>query len=237
MKPDNEEVRFQLWLIVTWLILIALVTFPLWVSKANAFDMNFSEIKISIGNNHSLQDPKGSWDQTPLPYTFDKNNFTWSIGGTWRTPISWLDVSAEYADRGKFTGGGENVSDPCFATSPGFTHSECSMRFESKISGTTKAIVLTLDPTYHGNNWSVGAQLGASFFHSTFQYEWLPVGDCANRPCAGAKFTKDSVSPYISIQGSYESMYMVVYLASMERAPESLSPGNYGVRVGIKHSF
>ncbi len=190
-----------------------------------------ADIRFSAGINQTMPAAPGAWYQPPLPYEWHLRSPTYAIEVS--EPLThWLSWSVGYADRGSFSAQGKYVSDPDYAIVKSGGQC-CDKYFYGKVHGSTRAITVTLDPTWHiTEELSVFVQAGVSFYEAKFAYEWLPVYDCAARACYGDKFDKRGVSPYYGVGIQFSSWFVQAYRATMEKAPESIGTSNVGIRVG-----
>lgn len=209
------------------------------------------ELRIGVGRNYGMLIPEidgvGSWVQDGLANGINNHDGrTITLQYIGRTRLAWLDYGLGAAYRSGPESSGQFVGDACYSRrqfsggalkqSGALMMADCDSRYHAKrVSTDTFALTFTVNPTWRVTDaFSLSAGLGVSAYSSQVSIEWdYTQGDCTRGVCEDSKWKQRGIVPYVEVAATYGRAFATAYYARGERAPESMSEGNYGFVVGV----
>lgn len=229
-EPDRDEVRF-IWLSSAISAALLMGMLLGMCSQARADGFTVEDAKISIGRHCLDAYGDGLWRQEggPLWWTAHRCDTSKSIGLGGRTPIGFVDWSFWYTHRGSFTGRGSFTSDDRYLAG------DFTPTYSSQYRGSTRAFVLTLDPTYRTQKLDIFARVGWQMYKAKLKFINT---DADTGEQLMHHFEETGGKPYTAIGIRYKgdgalSVFADCY-RTHESPPEAPNSGRTGCNVGIE---
>lgn len=156
-----------------------------------------------------------------------------SLGG--KTPVSFIDWTLEYVDRGSYKGGGTFTSDTLYLAG------QFVPIYKNTWVQSTHGVVLSLDPTYRTEKVDIFMRLGVEYYHSDISFD----GVSCNVPTYKTKVThtEHNYVPYfgLGVRLKFEGYSLFVEgHAAQEYVLESAARRKDffpGIKAGLSISF
>jgi hypothetical protein len=195
-----------------------------------------AEVRIGYGANCGIARGNGFWEQQGQPYDRDNCSDAAAVQYVGRTPVSWLDWSIGAAYRN-----GTSIKDGTWLSDNCYWLASCSPpnhgTFHTRVVETkSKAITLTINPTWRQKNSSVFAALGVSYFNASTTVEGTGTGtgSYAGDPPIRSVFQHTGPSLYLEVGATYRDLFLTTYFSPHEHGGENPDTGQYGLIVGLR---